>query len=103
LIEAGNAELFDGNASIDKALEKLGLQSTHELLPSLDIPLMPHQLLCVAWMVANEREKSIKGGCLADEMGLGFVLLSFFFVDSQANILPERPYRCIPIHFLALL
>ncbi|KAJ7336392.1 SNF2 superfamily protein [Mycena albidolilacea] len=71
LIEAGNAELFDGNASIDKALEKLGLQSTHELLPSLDIPLMPHQLLCVAWMVANEREKSIKGGCLADEMGLG--------------------------------
>ncbi|KAJ6499605.1 SNF2 superfamily protein [Mycena vitilis] len=71
LIEAGNAELFDGNESIDKALEKLGLQSTHELLPSLDIPLMPHQLLCVAWMVENEQKKSIKGGCLADEMGLG--------------------------------
>ncbi|KAJ7148966.1 SNF2 family N-terminal domain-containing protein [Mycena crocata] len=71
LIEAGNAELFDGNASIDQALEKLGLQSTHELLPSLDIPLMPHQLLGVAWMVESELKKSLKGGCLADEMGLG--------------------------------
>ncbi|KAJ6486844.1 SNF2 superfamily protein [Mycena sanguinolenta] len=71
LIEAGNAELFDGNVTIDKALEKLGLGSTHELLPSLDIPLMPHQLLGVAWMVDNEQVKSIKGGCLADEMGLG--------------------------------
>ncbi|KAF7349222.1 putative ATP-dependent helicase C23E6.02 [Mycena sanguinolenta] len=71
LIEAGNAELFDGNVTIDKALEKLGLPSTHDLLPSLDIPLMPHQLLGVAWMVDNEQVKSIKGGCLADEMGLG--------------------------------
>ncbi|KAJ6571813.1 SNF2 family N-terminal domain-containing protein [Mycena capillaripes] len=71
LIEAGNAELFDGNESIEKALDKLGLHSTHELLPCLDIPLMPHQLLCVAWMVENEQKKSIKGGCLADEMGLG--------------------------------
>ncbi|KAJ7128105.1 SNF2 superfamily protein, partial [Mycena filopes] len=71
LIEAGNSEFFDGNESIEKALEKLGLQSTHELLPSLDIPLMPHQLLCVAWMVDNEKKKSVKGGCLADEMGLG--------------------------------
>ncbi|KAF7350506.1 putative ATP-dependent helicase C23E6.02 [Mycena venus] len=71
LIEAGNAELFDGNDKVETALEKLGLQSTHELLPSLDIPLMPHQLLCVAWMVDNEKIKTIKGGCLADEMGLG--------------------------------
>ncbi|KAJ7039861.1 SNF2 superfamily protein [Mycena alexandri] len=71
LIEAGNAQLFDGDESIDKALEKLGLQSTHELLPSLDIPLMPHQLIGVAWMVENEKKKSLKCGCLADEMGLG--------------------------------
>ncbi|KAJ7136080.1 SNF2 family N-terminal domain-containing protein [Mycena epipterygia] len=78
LIEAGNAEQFDGNESIDKALEKLGLHSTHELLPSLDIPLMPHQLLCVAWMMEKEKVKSIKGGLLADEMGLGKT--AFFFV-----------------------
>ncbi|KAJ7484700.1 SNF2 superfamily protein [Mycena latifolia] len=56
LIQAGNAEQFDGDASIEKALDKLGLQSTHELLPSLDIPLMPHQLLGVAWMVENEKK-----------------------------------------------
>ncbi|KAJ7437384.1 P-loop containing nucleoside triphosphate hydrolase protein [Mycena galericulata] len=71
LIQAGNAEQFDGDASIEKALEKLGLQTTHELLPSLDIPLMPHQLLGVAWMVEKEKTKTLKGGCMADEMGLG--------------------------------
>jgi hypothetical protein len=66
LLLAGNAEQFDGDASIETALAKLGLQSTHELLPSLDIPLMPHQLLGVAWMVETEKA-DIKGGCLADE------------------------------------
>ncbi|KAJ7076087.1 SNF2 superfamily protein [Mycena belliarum] len=70
LIQAGNAEQFDGDASIEKAMEKLGLRSTHELLPSLDVPLMPHQLLAVAWMVENEKN-SLKGGLLGDQMGLG--------------------------------
>ncbi|KAF7302735.1 SNF2 superfamily protein [Mycena chlorophos] len=71
LIEAGNAELFDGNETIDKALEKLGLENVQELIPGLEIPLMPHQLLGVAWMVASENKKSTSGGMLADEMGLG--------------------------------
>ncbi|KAF7302742.1 SNF2 superfamily protein [Mycena chlorophos] len=71
LIEAGNAELFDGNETIDKALEKLGLESVQELIPGLEIALMPHQVLGVAWMVANENKKSTSGGMLADEMGLG--------------------------------
>ncbi|KAJ7275100.1 SNF2 superfamily protein [Mycena rebaudengoi] len=71
LMEAGNAEQFDGNASVENALEKLGLQSKTDLLPSLDIPLMPHQLLGVAWMVELEKKKGMQGGCLADEMGLG--------------------------------
>ncbi|KAJ7637082.1 SNF2 family N-terminal domain-containing protein [Roridomyces roridus] len=73
LMQAGNAEQFDGDESIEKALEKLGLQSPIDLLPSLGIPLMPHQLLGVAWMVEKEKAKAYKGGCLADEMGLGMI------------------------------
>ncbi|KAJ7660074.1 hypothetical protein B0H17DRAFT_1145106 [Mycena rosella] len=53
LVQAGNAQQFDGDASIDKALDKLGLQSTHQLLPSLDIPLMPHY---IALMFKNPSE-----------------------------------------------
>ncbi|KAJ7190933.1 SNF2 superfamily protein [Mycena pura] len=83
LIDAGNAELFDGNATIDGALVKLGLESTHELLPSLDVPMMPHQLLGVAWMVDNERKKSLQGGLLADEMGLGKVIATMAKNPSQ--------------------
>ncbi|KAF7289976.1 SNF2 superfamily protein [Mycena indigotica] len=71
LVAAGNAELFDGNSTIEDALQKLDLESTHDLIPGLDIALMPHQLLGVSWMVANERKKAVSGGMLADEMGLG--------------------------------
>ncbi|KAG0702167.1 SNF2 family N-terminal domain-containing protein [Suillus ampliporus] len=70
LIAAGNAERFDGNASIDKALEKLGLKSLYHLLPGMAVSLLPHQAIGVAW--ALEREKcGDRGGCLSDEMGLG--------------------------------
>lgn len=70
LIAAGNAEQFDGNASVDKALKKLGLKSLYDLLPGMAISLLAHQVIGVAW--ALEREKcGDKGGCLSDEMGLG--------------------------------
>ncbi|EIN08787.1 P-loop containing nucleoside triphosphate hydrolase protein [Punctularia strigosozonata HHB-11173 SS5] len=70
ILNAGNAEQFDGNESIDKALKKLGLNDQHELLPGMNIRLMPHQIIGVAWMLGKERIRD-KGGILADEMGLG--------------------------------
>lgn len=45
LIAAGNAELFDGNASIEQALEKLGLENQYQLLPGMAVALMPHQII----------------------------------------------------------
>ncbi|KZT22721.1 hypothetical protein NEOLEDRAFT_625750 [Neolentinus lepideus HHB14362 ss-1] len=70
LVAAGNAEQFDGNASVDRALEKLGLRSIFDLLPGMTVALMPHQVIGVAWMLGME--KSIhRGGGMADEMGLG--------------------------------
>ncbi|KJA26761.1 hypothetical protein HYPSUDRAFT_35906 [Hypholoma sublateritium FD-334 SS-4] len=70
LVEAGNAENFDGNETVDKALAYLELRHLDEKLPGMDISLMAHQVMGVAWML--EKEKSgIRGGCLADEMGLG--------------------------------
>ncbi|PPQ80470.1 hypothetical protein CVT24_002545 [Panaeolus cyanescens] len=70
LVMAGNAENFDGNASVENALQKLGLKSQAHLLPGVTVSLMPHQLIGVAWMLEKERGP-LKGGCLADDMGLG--------------------------------
>ncbi|KDQ60258.1 hypothetical protein JAAARDRAFT_205244 [Jaapia argillacea MUCL 33604] len=70
LIAAGNAEQFDGNQSVDKALEKLHLQNLFEPLPGMQVALMPHQAIGVAWMLEKEKGRD-KGGCLSDEMGLG--------------------------------
>ncbi|KAJ3747858.1 SNF2 family N-terminal domain-containing protein [Lentinula detonsa] len=70
LVEAGNAESFDQDATVGEALKKLGIPSMFTLLPGMEVALMTHQIIGVAWMA--EKEKSyLKGGCLADEMGLG--------------------------------
>lgn len=57
--------------TIRDAVRKLGLQSDRDLLPGLEVRLMPHQLIGVSWMVDQERASPHKGGILADQMGLG--------------------------------
>ncbi|KZP29288.1 hypothetical protein FIBSPDRAFT_917412 [Athelia psychrophila] len=72
LVAAGNSEQFDGNASIEHAMEELGLKNQYELLPSMAVALMPHQIIGVAWMKKMELgAHMMRGGILADEMGLG--------------------------------
>ncbi|KAI0938712.1 hypothetical protein AcV5_000330 [Taiwanofungus camphoratus] len=70
LLAAGNAEQFDGNARVDKALEKLGLDGLYRPLPGMEVALMPHQTIGVAWMLEKEKNH-YRGGCMSDEMGLG--------------------------------
>ncbi|KAJ3936205.1 MAG: SNF2 superfamily protein [Lentinula lateritia] len=70
LVEAGNSESFDHNATVEAALNKLGLPTLATPLPGMEVALMPHQVIGVAWMVEKENS-NLKGGCLADEMGLG--------------------------------
>ncbi|KAH7882695.1 SNF2 family N-terminal domain-containing protein [Phlebopus sp. FC_14] len=57
--------------TVQGAIERLGLQSDKDLLPGLEIRLLPHQLIGVRWMVEQEKKSPHKGGILADEMGLG--------------------------------
>lgn len=70
--------------SVDKALKFLGLQTQQEHLPGMDISLMAHQILGVAWMIEKE-QSFLKGGCLADEMGLGKVS-TFNIVDVPLSL-----------------
>ncbi|KIJ33058.1 hypothetical protein M422DRAFT_70485 [Sphaerobolus stellatus SS14] len=66
---------------VTDAARDLGLPHVQALMPGLEVRLMPHQLIGVAWMVKQEK-KEIKGGILAlrvyefvtsyrDDMGLG--------------------------------
>ncbi|TFK37535.1 SNF2 family DNA-dependent ATPase [Crucibulum laeve] len=56
--------------TVKAAMAKLGLRDLKDLLPGLEVRLLSHQAIGVAWML--EKEKSIdKGGILADDMGLG--------------------------------
>ncbi|KAJ7468730.1 SNF2 family N-terminal domain-containing protein [Mycena latifolia] len=49
---------------------KLTCCSLKDLLPGLEVRLLPHQVIGVAWMLKRERSQD-KGGILADHMGLG--------------------------------
>lgn len=78
LVEAGNAAFFDENASVHEALRKLGLKALFQPLPGMEVALMPHQAIGVAWMLEKERNPTYRGGILADDMGLGKVSYSTF-------------------------
>lgn len=70
LLHAGNAASFKGNANVDEAVKKLKLPNLFTPLPGMEVALMPHQAIGVAWMA--EAEASVnKGGLLGDDMGLG--------------------------------
>ena len=72
---------------MEKALKFLGLKNLDDKLSGMEVSLMAHQVLGVAWMV--DKEKSVfLGGCLADEMGLGKVSR------------PSSVY-CLPYSFIA--
>ncbi|KAL0066241.1 hypothetical protein AAF712_006672 [Marasmius tenuissimus] len=56
--------------TVSGAMQQLNLQSDEDILPGLDVHLMRHQIIGVAWMVQQEKGEH-KGGILADDMGLG--------------------------------
>ncbi|KAJ6562842.1 SNF2 family DNA-dependent ATPase [Mycena vulgaris] len=56
--------------TVKDAMKELGLKDQKDLLPGLEVRLLPHQAIGVAWMLSRERSHD-KGGILADDMGLG--------------------------------
>ncbi|KAF8134681.1 SNF2 family N-terminal domain-containing protein [Mycena galopus ATCC 62051] len=56
--------------TVKEAMRDLGLQGQKDLLPGLEVRLLPHQAIGVAWMIKREQSND-KGGILADDMGLG--------------------------------
>ncbi|EPQ55741.1 P-loop containing nucleoside triphosphate hydrolase protein [Gloeophyllum trabeum ATCC 11539] len=57
--------------TVRDAMTRLGLRDKKDLLPGLEVRLLPHQAIGVAWMLDQELKSPHKGGILADEMGLG--------------------------------
>jgi len=58
-------EDFQETPKVVDAAHKLGLDSTSDVIPGLEVQLMPHQLIGVSWMVEREAKANIKGGILA--------------------------------------
>ncbi|KAG8678258.1 hypothetical protein FRC08_017937, partial [Ceratobasidium sp. 394] len=60
----------EGAIPVRDAVKALKLKNATDRLPGMQVPLMPHQLIGVSWMVKQELAK-VQGGILADDMGLG--------------------------------
>ncbi|KAI0632702.1 SNF2 family N-terminal domain-containing protein [Trametes polyzona] len=52
-------------------MDELGIKDKKDLIPGMEVRLLPHQLIGVNWMTKQERHTPHKGGILADDMGLG--------------------------------
>ncbi|GAA6004431.1 hypothetical protein JCM10207_000724 [Rhodosporidiobolus poonsookiae] len=70
LKKATEGEGFEGNENVNKAAEVIKLKSQQHKLKHMNVTLLPHQIIGVAWMKEQEESKHY-GGILADEMGLG--------------------------------
>ncbi|KAI0743255.1 SNF2 family N-terminal domain-containing protein [Irpex lacteus] len=57
--------------TVRAAMDSLGLKDLRDVIPGLEVRLLPHQLIGVSWMVHQERNPQYRGGFLADDMGLG--------------------------------
>jgi SNF2 family DNA or RNA helicase len=56
---------------VKDGMKYLGLKDAKDLIPGMEVRLIPHQIIGVSWMLMQEKETTYKGGILADEMGLG--------------------------------
>ncbi|THV01709.1 hypothetical protein K435DRAFT_836766 [Dendrothele bispora CBS 962.96] len=56
--------------TVQRGMEALGLEDKEDILPGMDVRLLDHQAIGVAWMLEKERGQD-RGGILADDMGLG--------------------------------
>ncbi|RDB23958.1 putative ATP-dependent helicase C23E6.02 [Hypsizygus marmoreus] len=56
--------------TVKSAMKALGLKDQKDFIPGMEVRLLSHQAIGVAWMLAKE-ESSDRGGILADDMGLG--------------------------------
>ncbi|KAI0290312.1 SNF2 family N-terminal domain-containing protein [Russula brevipes] len=56
---------------VKDGMKYLGLKDAKDILPGMEVRLIPHQIIGVSWMLMQEKETRYKGGIMADEMGLG--------------------------------
>ncbi|EMD32811.1 hypothetical protein CERSUDRAFT_143402 [Gelatoporia subvermispora B] len=69
------------------AMEKLDLHEKTDVLPGMEVRLLPHQIIGVSWMLDQELKSPHKGGILADDMGLGKTVQ---MIATMAMNLPEE-------------
>ncbi|CUA67293.1 DNA repair protein RAD5 [Ustilago maydis 521] [Rhizoctonia solani] len=82
----------EGAIPVRDAVKSLGLLNITDRLPGMQVPLMPHQLIGVSWMVKQELG-NIAGGILADDMGLGKTMQTIaLIVQNQPE--KKNPRKC---------
>ncbi|KAJ5884727.1 hypothetical protein N7495_009237 [Penicillium taxi] len=76
--------LLEGITDIRKAMEH-----DHEIPPTLEVKLMKHQRIGLAWMKAKEHS-SHRGGVLGDDMGLGKTIQAIALMAALPATKPDE-------------
>ncbi|KAH9054910.1 SNF2 family DNA-dependent ATPase [Lactarius vividus] len=81
---------------VKDGMKYLGLKDAKDLLPGMEVRLIPHQIIGVSWMLMQEKETAYKGGILADDMGLGKTVQMIATMTKNTPD-PNENYRTILI------
>jgi SNF2 family DNA or RNA helicase len=89
LAKATNMEEFGGKKSVEDAAEALGLEELTQPIPGMTVPLLPYQILGVAWMIEREQDRKCCGGLVADEMGLGKTIQTIALMEHSKSLMNQ--------------
>jgi SNF2 family DNA or RNA helicase len=89
LAKATNMEEFGGKKSVEDAAEALGLEELTQPIPGMTVPLLPYQILGVAWMIEREQDRKCCGGLVADEMVLGKTIQTIALMEHSKSLMNQ--------------
>ncbi|GIL55558.1 hypothetical protein Vafri_11110, partial [Volvox africanus] len=91
LRESGQSRVTEHQQALKAVIESLQVSGSEELEPppkSLQVTVLRHQRMALAWMIRRETGPEPRGGILADDQGLGKTVTTISLIITHTN--PEE-------------
>ena len=94
---------YEDSKDVGEAAKELGIDLHNPRIEGLKVPLLPHQVIGVAWMNKRESDNKYPCGILADDMGLGKTIQMLALMSHRRSSDPDirTDLVCAPLSLLS--
>ncbi|GLI60468.1 hypothetical protein VaNZ11_002626 [Volvox africanus] len=96
LRESCQSRVTEHQQALQAVMESLQVSGNEELEPppkSLQVTVLRHQRMALAWMIRRETGPEPRGGILADDQGLGKTVTTISLIITHTNPEERNPHR----------